>query len=72
MPDACNDRQVSEKDCPSLISKPLADDVLFKDNLPQWRVLRELLSREGPLTKAQVCRILKLAINMFKTEPNLA
>ena len=55
-----------------MISKPLADDVLFKDNLPQWRLLRELLSREGPLTKAQVCRILKLAINMFKQEPNLA
>jgi hypothetical protein len=63
LPDPCNDRVLSEKDCPTLVNRPLPDDVLFKKNLPDWKVLRELQSREGPLTKDQTCRILKLAIN---------
>jgi len=34
LPDPCNDRVVSEKDCPILINKPLSDDVLFKNGIP--------------------------------------
>jgi hypothetical protein len=58
LPNPCNDRVVAEKDCPALINLPLDDDVLFKNNIPDWRLMKELLSREGPVTKVQCMRIL--------------
>jgi hypothetical protein len=54
-----------------MINKPMSDEQLFKNGLPQWRVLKEFLMREGPLTKAQVTKILQLGIASFKLEPNL-
>jgi len=42
LPDPLNDRVVSEQECPRLIQRPLADDVLFsKNGNPDWRVLKE-------------------------------
>lgn len=53
LPNPCNDRVVPESDCPSLLQKPLADDVLFsKNGNPNWKVLKEFQCREGPVTKA--------------------
>ena len=53
VPDPCNDRTCSEKDCPKLVNKPLEDTVLFSQEgeKPDWKLLKEFLSREGPLTK---------------------
>ncbi len=74
LPDPLNDRHCSEKDCPSLINKPLADETLFgkEGGRPDWKLLKEFLSREGPLTKPQCVRLLLLTIDMLKKEPNLA
>ena len=60
MPDACNDRKCSEKECPSLINRPLSDEQLFSREAgrPDWKLLRDFLSREGPLTKAQTVHLL--------------
>lgn len=71
LPNACNDRVVSELDCPAMINRTVSNDVLFKNNLPNWKVLKEIFSREGPLTKEQCSRIIKQAIGILKLEPNL-
>jgi len=52
LPDPYKDRQVSEKQCPSLINKPLSDSQLFKLDIPDWKMLKEFMQREGPVTKA--------------------
>lgn len=73
LPDACSDRVVSDADCPTLISRPLPDDKLFNNGKePNWKVLKELLCREGPVTKSQCLKILQQTLNMLKAEPNLA
>ena len=61
LPDGANDRFVSEKDCPSLVNKPLEDSKLFggPGGIPDWRLLKEMLSREGPITKPQCCKLLR-------------
>ena len=60
LPDPCKDRTLSEAECPPLINRPLADEVLFqKENgFPNWRHLKELMCREGPVTKKQCMKIL--------------
>jgi len=54
LPDPCNDRPVTEQDCPSLINKPLEEDVMFPapTGKPDWRLLKDFMAREGPVTKA--------------------
>jgi hypothetical protein len=53
VPDPLNDRTCSEKDCPRLINKPLEDSVLFskEGGNPDWKLLKDFLSREGPIPK---------------------
>ena len=62
-----------ERDCPKLINKPLEDDVLFSQEggNPDWKLLKDFLSREGPITKPQCVRLLQLTIDMLKKDPNL-
>jgi serine/threonine-protein phosphatase 2B catalytic subunit len=73
LPDPLNDRKCSEKECPKLINKPLEDSVLFslEGGLPDWKLLKDFLSREGPITKPQCVRLLQLTIDMLKKDPNL-
>lgn len=73
LPDPCEDRAVTETECPRLINKPLEDDVMFPApaGKPDWRLLKEFMSREGPITKAQCTRVLQLTIALMKTESNL-
>jgi serine/threonine-protein phosphatase 2B catalytic subunit len=51
LPDPFKDRQVSEKQCPSLINQPLSDTQLFKLDIPDWKMLKEFMQREGPVSK---------------------
>ena len=68
LPDPCKDRKVPESECPALINRPLPDDVLFqKENgFPNWRHLKEIMCREGPVSKAQCMKILQQILNMLK------
>lgn len=74
LPDPVNDRPV--KDLPPFVNKTLKDNILFvrQDNGKQvvdWKLIQEFMSKEGPLTKAQVMQILRLGTDIFKKEPNL-
>lgn len=39
--------------------------------MPNWKLLEEFMSREGPLLKPQVMKIIKMGLDVFKKEPNL-
>lgn len=71
LPDPYKDRQVSEKQCPSLINQPMSDSQLFKNDIPDWKLLKDFMQREGPVTKTQCMRLLRMAYNIFKSEPNM-
>jgi hypothetical protein len=61
LPDPINDRPV--KDLPPFVNKALRDDILFKKNdegkeIIDWKLYEEFMSKEGPMIKAQVMKIL--------------
>lgn len=39
--------------------------------MPNWKNLKEHFCREGPVSKQQCLKLLKLTLNLLKTEPNL-
>ena len=39
--------------------------------MPNWHLLKSFLSREGPITKEQIVKLLMKTLNVFKDEPNL-
>ena len=74
LPDPIKDRPL--KDLPPFVNKAINDDYLFIKNeagqeVPDWKLLEEFMSREGPLLKAQVMKIIKMGLDVFKKEPNL-
>lgn len=72
LPDPIPDRTLSDEQCPRMINKPIEDSVLFSaDDKPDWRVLKDFLAREGPITKPQIVRLLMSTLQMFQAEANL-
>ena len=72
LPDPCNDRSLNDEQCPRIINKSMEDSALFgADGVSQWRVLKDFLAREGPITKPQIMRLLQSALSLFGGEPNL-
>lgn len=74
LPDPVNDRPL--KDLPPFVNKAIDDSLLFQRNeegkeIPNWRILEEFMSKEGPLLKAQVMKLLTMGTEVFKNEPNL-
>ena len=74
LPDPINDRPL--KDLPPFVNRAVRDEVLFKRNeqgteVPDWKLLEEFMSKEGPLLKTQVMKIIKMGLDVFKMEPNL-
>ncbi|CAG9321263.1 unnamed protein product [Blepharisma stoltei] len=70
--DPLNNRAIKEIKPPP--HRPLSTELLFPQNnngKPSWKVLREHYQREGCLYKADVLKIVELAINILKDEPNL-
>ena len=51
LPDPIPDRKLTDTQCPKIINQTVGDDVLWSGDLPNWRVLKDYLAREGPLTK---------------------
>lgn len=42
-----------------MINKPIEDSALFGENdIPDWRLLKDFLAREGPISKPQIMRLL--------------
>lgn len=59
VPDPIPDRPLNDEQCPRMINKPIEDSALFGANdIPDWRLLKDFLAREGPLTKPQIMRLL--------------
>ena len=73
LPDPVKDRPM--KDLPPFANKALPDSTLFvkgdSGEVPDWKLLEEFMSREGPLLKPQVMKIIKMGLDIFKKEPNL-
>ena len=74
LPDPCNDRPM--KDLPPFANKALSDEILFPRSAdgsekPDWKLLEEFMSREGPMEKKQVMKLIKLGTDLMKKEPNL-
>ena len=50
IPDPLPDRPLTDAQCPRMINKPIEDSVLWGENdVPNWRILKDFLAREGPL-----------------------
>ena len=54
LPDPCNDRPM--KDLPPFVNKAISMELLFPTNsegqeIPDWKLLEEFMSKEGPLMK---------------------
>lgn len=47
------------------------DEELFKDGVPDYKYLLEHFKREGKLNEDQTIKIVKLATNIMKDEPNM-
>ena len=61
LPDPINDRPV--KDLPPFVNKEIKDEMLFTINeegneVVDWRMFEEFMSKEGPITKRQVLKLL--------------
>lgn len=74
LPDPVNDRPL--KDLPPFVNKAIDNSLLFPRNsegaeIPDWRLLEEFMSKEGPLSKQQVMKIIKMGTVIFKNDPNL-
>jgi serine/threonine-protein phosphatase 2B catalytic subunit len=39
--------------------------------IPNWKLFEEFMSKEGPMQKSQVMKIIKIGTDIFKKEPNL-
>lgn len=80
LPDPCNDRMM--KDVLPPPHKPLSNSKLFpkksiylfkpiSEGPPDWKVLRDHLSREGKLSKQDLLEIISMFISIVKAEPNI-
>lgn len=70
LPDPCGDRPL--KDLPPFVNKAVDDSLLFPDgSKPDWKLLEEFMSKEGPILKSQVMKILSAGTAILKEEPNL-
>ena len=50
--DPLKDRPMKDKDCPILSQKPISDEKFWvKEGVPDWKLLKDFLTREGPVTK---------------------
>lgn len=63
LPDPIPDRTLDDATCPRMINKPLEDSKLWNDDgLPNWKLIKDFLIREGPVTKEQIMRLLRSAL----------
>ena len=69
--DPRKDRQVPDITPPP--HKPLREDLLYpnKNGIPNWKALREHLSKEGRLMKKHLLKIIGDATTLLKSEPNM-
>ena len=63
LPDPIPDRFLDDATCPRMINKPMEDSSICDTNgLPNWRIIKDFLTREGPMTKDQIMRLLRSAL----------
>eukprot|EP00357_Protocruzia_adherens_P011762 CAMPEP_0115012316 /NCGR_PEP_ID=MMETSP0216-20121206/24649_1 /TAXON_ID=223996 /ORGANISM="Protocruzia adherens, Strain Boccale" /LENGTH=470 /DNA_ID=CAMNT_0002381319 /DNA_START=932 /DNA_END=2344 /DNA_ORIENTATION=+ len=69
--DPCNDRIVSAVQAPP--HRPLRHDLLFPKGkkVPNWRLLRDHLQKEGRLTKEDLLLLIRRVTTVFENEPNV-
>lgn len=67
--DPKGDRQVNS--IPTPPHRPLSDELLFKDDKPDWRMLRDHLTKEGRITKVQLLKLVDMCNYYLKNEGNV-
>jgi len=58
-------------DCKPIPIKPLESNVLFRDGIPNWKLLREHFKHQGSITKLDAIKIIKDANAILVEEPNI-
>jgi len=54
------------------VHKEVLDNVIWgSDDKPDWKIVRDLLAKEGWISKPQMVKLLRQSINVFKSEPNM-
>ena len=70
LPDPLEDRVMKEVLPPPHMALP--HSTLFpKKGIPDWKVLRDHLTREGLITKTDLLELINLFKSVIKSEPNL-
>lgn len=71
LPDPLKDRVIKDVNPPP--HKPLQTELLFPNNrtVPDWKVLKSYLTREGKVHKADLLKMLDSFIDIVKKEPNI-
>jgi serine/threonine-protein phosphatase 2B catalytic subunit len=71
LPDPLNDRVIKQVNPPP--HKPLHTDLLFPkgDNIPDWKLLKSFLQKEGKISKENLIIIINLFIKILKSESNI-
>ena len=65
LPDPIPDRKLNDTQCPTIINRPISDDMLWSGEVPNWRLLKDYLAREGPLTKEQIIKVLMKTLQLL-------
>ena len=71
LPDPIPDRKLTDQQCARIINKPVSDSELWNGDVPNWRLLKDYLAREGPMTKEQIIKFLMKTLQLLQTESNL-
>ena len=71
LPDPIPDRKLTDQQCAKIINKPVSDSELWNGDVPNWRLLKDYLAREGPMTKEQIIKFLMKTLQLLQTESNL-
>lgn len=72
LPDPLPDRALTDAQCAKIINRPVEDNKLWNDqDLPDWRLLKDFLAREGPISKPQIMKLLMKTLRLFSSEANL-
>lgn len=53
------------------IKNKIKQKFLKLDNIPDWKVLRDHLAREGKLTKSDLLELVNTFVSIVKAEPNI-
>jgi len=68
--DPYDDRKVKDVEPPPYL--PLKDELMWNsDGVPNWETIREHVRKEGKISKDNMVKLIGLATDIIKKEPNV-